>query len=1662
MKKNYAFALVAIVLFGATSLVFAQNSEAVEKMTGFRGIALRTYCSFASLFGAKNDQCFAPSQNTTGNTASVAAAGVGSGSNTPSTSTPTPTGNQGGQPASINGFAVQTAPQVIERTVIVQGAPGPQGPAGPAGTPGQGATGAFVNVPQVFWSGGGGNAAPTVVSSVSPLPGGALPGQVLTTNASGTVEWQYITIPSATNSPSILGSLANIFAENGLNLATTSTSTTLRLGGTLTQDTNITQNLFNFGLSRTGFGIVNQGTTTVPTANGSLENTNFAGLTAASATQTIFAGALHRTGTPLLFETQAFDSLTNQQGYSAVGNSAAQMGVTNGTTTNQIRTDFNRIRLSSTDSASSSRIEITPTTGVTFTSSEGSYSFPRMDGPFDGVMATDALGKVRFRTLLEILSSSSTSTLAQMPLWSTSGNTGTNPTDNFLGTIDNQDLVVKTNNVENTRFTAGGNVGIGTTTPNNRLSVDGNADVSGYFGVGTNNPTRPLTVVGNNGRVMGLFRNTNPGNESGIAFDATRFNGNDATRWGIFVNPRNNGDDRLSIHANGTGDVMTFTKNGDAVLATDTFFNPQLSPVPARLSVLARDSRPVAYFRNGAQTYLRLENSPSAFSQSYDVGVESAGGTFNIIDTNAAKTRLSINRNGGVQIYDRLAVGSYDFGLGDVGDSGFGNASQAYMRYVQGQSVGNARLELYDTQNNLSTVISQSSNGTATEFNRTNKDIDFRIAGQTDNNLFFADASTNSVGIGTNTLPQKLTVAGGVQLDNNLVIKRPSGISEILFDNTNGSGDFRIRGEANDLLIQGGGGRNLQLGAWHGMVLQGGLTSYTIPAFEGGTGTAFNTMIKNPSDSVGLIVRGNPAQTQDLLQLQNSVGTNLGVFTASGNLGLGTNVPVFKIDSVITTGGNNGFRQTSTDSSALGLMRLQNDTGAISQLSVYGSNHFLPELRNNGGVGASNDFYIYSDSETASGGTHSINFMTGGWTPSTQTRMRITGAGDVGIGTLTPSTRLEVNSGVANDSGFAFTQLNSASPALGTELQFLTLDASGKVILSDLDASVFATTSPAGVDGSVQFKKAGLFASNVNFNWDDVTSRLGLGTNAPNARLSVLDTSEQLRLSYDASNYAAFLVDSLGGLQITPGIQQGLSTFNRFNLGNDGSTSHTVLDVSNSFPTGLSSVNVGGGSALVLRHDNGTNISSIISNAASRFNIGTPCCTTAPLSLMTRGEDRLFITWDGKVAVGTTSPRAKFDVDGDAWIGQVKISNSLAGFPSPTNAIEFFHGGNQGGGNYGTGIVAGGQTNGTKLLLSSANMDGSGQFDHHQLGRIFIQGYGQGISFRAAGGMASTSNAFQWTVGDTNPAVSTQYERMVLTQSGFLGIGTNAPTHELHLVGSGTGLINGRVARFDNSSATCYINPTSLLGIQCSSDRNLKKDIVAMDTSLNALTRLKPSMYHWNNEDASAPLQYGFIAQEVEEVFPTFVSTDEETGLKSVAFGNLIPVTVKALQELNAHLGDLSKDASVNEFSDSTIFKRFTDAFKILTIAFKDITADKATVKELCLPKSDGTVICLTGDQVAAIAANAGVTVDPVVIEEEPVEEITPIDESEDIEPTPVEDVSEEDTPVDLSESPGNPAPETDLEEVTTETSIEEPATEGETTPEVVESAPVTETPVTQ
>ena len=66
--------------------------------------------------------------------------------------------------------------------------------------------------------------------------------------------------------------------------------------------------------------------------------------------------------------------------------------------------------------------------------------------------------------------------------WSLTGNSGTSASTNFLGTTDNVGLSLRTNSSTRMTITSSGNVGIGTSSPNSRLTVTGNG--SGLISMG--------------------------------------------------------------------------------------------------------------------------------------------------------------------------------------------------------------------------------------------------------------------------------------------------------------------------------------------------------------------------------------------------------------------------------------------------------------------------------------------------------------------------------------------------------------------------------------------------------------------------------------------------------------------------------------------------------------------------------------------------------------------------------------------------------------------------------------------------------------------------------------------------------------------------------------------------------------------------------------------------------------------------------------------------------------------------------------------------------------------------------------------------------------------------------------------------------------------------
>jgi hypothetical protein len=94
-----------------------------------------------------------------------------------------------------------------------------------------------------------------------------------------------------------------------------------------------------------------------------------------------------------------------------------------------------------------------------------------------------------------------------------------------------------------------------------------------------------------------------------------------------------------------------------------------------------------------------------------------------------------------------------------------------------------------------------------------------------------------------------------------------------------------------------------------------------------------------------------------------------------------------------------------------------------------------------------------------------------------------------------------------------------------------------------------------------------------------------------------------------------------------------------------------------------------------------------------------------------------------------------------------------------------------------------------------------------------------------------------------------------------------------------------------------------------SSDLTLKQDIhyLSSDNILPKIIQLKPASYHYKKEEMNSPVNVGFIAQEIEKLFPEFVLTTNQ-GLKMVSYTSFIPILTKGMQEQQQQIEILQKE----------------------------------------------------------------------------------------------------------------------------------------------------------
>lgn len=90
------------------------------------------------------------------------------------------------------------------------------------------------------------------------------------------------------------------------------------------------------------------------------------------------------------------------------------------------------------------------------------------------------------------------------------------------------------------------------------------------------------------------------------------------------------------------------------------------------------------------------------------------------------------------------------------------------------------------------------------------------------------------------------------------------------------------------------------------------------------------------------------------------------------------------------------------------------------------------------------------------------------------------------------------------------------------------------------------------------------------------------------------------------------------------------------------------------------------------------------------------------------------------------------------------------------------------------------------------------------------------------------------------------------------------------------------------------------------SDRRLKKDIKDLNFGLNEIIKLYPKSYNLKLGNNQLKKNYGFIAQEIQDILPEIVTgVETETEYLGLDYNSILAIAVKAIQELKAENDEL-------------------------------------------------------------------------------------------------------------------------------------------------------------
>jgi len=534
--------------------------------------------------------------------------------------------------------------------------------------------------------------------------------------------------------------------------------------------------------------------------------------------------------------------------------------------------------------------------------------------------------------------------------------------------------------------------------------------------------------------------------------------------------------------------------------------------------------------------------------------------------------------------------------------------------------------------------------------------------------------------------------------------------------------------------------------------------------------------------------------------------------------------------------------------------------------------------------------------------------------------LRITSAGNVGIGTTNPAQKLDVagNINVSAGSAYMYNGVNviTASTTLGN---YFFGSAAGNLTMTGSNnfangygALLYNTTGSSNVANgyaALQYNTTGNYnvanGSSALINNTTGSSNVANGTNA---LYTATSTTGTIALGYFAGYRMSGATGTVGNYNTLVGYFSGYGIItgarNVF-LGQS-----TIAASYNQVTTGSNNIAIGNDVAVP---------SATAATANNQLVIGNLIYGTG-----LNGTGSTVST--GNLGIGTTTPFANFVINGTTGQNLLQVATS-----TNQSILVVTQNGNVGIGTAspvyllhvaGNGAF-GNSTAGGKISLLQTNGSPNASVTVNASNELELYGY-NGFNFVGSGTnpvqIDSGNNGVNWKVYDTqhfnfvgytghggevvmkNVSDGTEVFHAYLADTykvtfpnGNVGIGTTSPDTLLS-VGSATP--TGSVAHFENSTGSCYINPTTT-SLSCSSDARLKTNVVSItsDEGLAALLKLNPVTFNWKAESATSSPHTGFIAQAVQPIFPDLISQGPD-GFYTMNYAGLTPYLVKAVQQI--------------------------------------------------------------------------------------------------------------------------------------------------------------------